>query len=332
MDINKVTIPLANVDIGPFFWKSSTTSLAYAEIRDNATGKVGIVSNQGMIIAPARFDLVKAHIYGDGETVGFSCACHGIDTEFFDVYGNVAQNPVWVYHGGAMQISTKGNYWLKLHGIEEKFSAFETRGKYLLVRRSDYNWAVLDPGREWTWVVSDVHPAVTTFSRTDHVELLAYRSMVSNLYGGRAKTKTGQFDIVTEFQSLEIFGDYLLLLNRTGNGTLLVDPDRGKIFSFFPEGTDSRPSLMAIRDNGKDTGYIAMDLPEDCTAIGIQTVFGYFTHEASNGKRFCLLSRLGHIVGWSESPIRYCGKVGNKLSFILKTQEQEVLILPDLAL
>ena len=332
MDINKVTIPLANVEIGPFFWKSSTTSLAYAEIRDTATGKAGIVSNQGSIVVPADFDLVKAHVYGDGETVGFSCSRQSTETKYYDIYGNEHPNFVFIYHGGTMQISGKGAYCLKLYGIEEQFFAFETRGKYILVSRSDYNWFVLEPGREWSWLAAEVHPATTTFTKTDHVELLSYKSFDSSLYGGRAKTKTGQIDIVAEFQSLEIFGDYLVLLKKGFNGTLLVDPDRGRIFALFPKGTDSRPSLMAIRDNGRDTGYIAMDLPQDCTSIGIQTTYGYFTHEVTNGNRFCLLSRRGHIVGWSESPIRFCGKAGNKLSFILKNQDQEVLVLPDLVL
>lgn len=107
MDINKVTIPLANVEIGPFFWKSSTTSLAYAEIRDTATGKAGIVSNQGSIVVPADFDLVKAHVYGDGETVGFSCSRQSTETKYYDIYGNEHPNFVFIYHGGLCRFPAK---------------------------------------------------------------------------------------------------------------------------------------------------------------------------------------------------------------------------------
>lgn len=318
------------IEVGPFFWKNSSTGMAYAEVKKD--GKTGVIDNQGTRIVPIEFDVVAASIYGNGETVGFVCSNRWTGFKYYDMYGIEHDCATWLYHNGIVKLRPQERLHIELVGIMERFSALDFRGKCVLVRGSDDKWSIYEAGREWVQVAHDVDPDNTSFEKTTHVEVLEYYSNVSCRYGARVTAKGKSFDIAPEFSGVSVFGDYLVKAKNNETRVALIRPDGETVLEMFPVGNLFEADITVIRDeNWTDTGYFIFETPPEAVGVDIQTSRGWVT-ERSVGKSFCLLSRTGQIVSWAREPIRYCGKAGSDLSFLVQCGDTYIITVPDLSL
>jgi hypothetical protein len=332
MDINKVTIPLANVDIGPFFWKNSSTSLAYAEIRDIATGKAGIVSNQGVIIVPPIFDIVQPSVYGGGETVGFQGLNHGSKFRYFDMYGTEHDCAVWLYHNGVIQLHPNESGHVELVGVKQRFSGLRDLGKYVVVCGLDEKWSIYEAGRQWVPIASDVSEERTSLESTPYIQLLEYYSNVTCRYGGRLTANRKNYNITPEFSSVRTFGDALVKMTNKENSVHFIDASGDKVFEIFSVGNLFGVDLKVMcGEDGRDTGYLLLEAPKEAIAIEIQSRHGYVKLEVGDSL-FCLLSCIGQVIAWAKGPIRYCGKANDSLSFLVEDSDTQFITVPDLSL